>query len=230
VLGVLAAVGLLFVELLKSLPANLRVHRTGSAEGYSDVSLGILLGVAPGWILLGILSHAPAVTVACVLWTVLHLALCVQMARVRPAGARRLWSSAVATWSLLAVIVLAGATGGNAAASLGAAIALSTLLYGWPALVAGMRSPSTLGLSVMTLGLKTAEGMIYLVAGLGVGLLSPAGHFVLGFFAYGVLAIGYNAPVLVRTVWQRAAASAQRDLDSALLRVGALSECTTLVP
>lgn len=220
-LGLLAAVGLLLVELLKSVPANLRVHRTGSAAGYSDASLGILLGVAPAWIALGVLSHAPAVTVACVVWTVLHLALCVQVSVVRPSGALRLWSCAAATWLLLVVVVLVGARFTDVATSLGATIALSTLLYGWPALVAGTTSPSTEGLSVISLGLKTAEGFIYLVAGLGVGLLAPAGHFVLGFFAYGVLAIGFNAPVLVRTTWHRMGATPSLDLEAELLVLGA---------
>ncbi len=202
--ALVVGVVLLMIELFKSLPANLRVHRARSADGHSEVSLGLLLGVAPGWILFGVLSHAPAVAVACAVWSVLHLLLCVQVAALRPAKMRRLWLSALSTAAVLTILVMVGSLTSQAENAVGLAIALSTLVYGWPALLVGMRSSTTSGLSSMSLAMKTAEGGVYLLAGLGLGLLAPSGHFVLGFASFGVLAIVCNAPVLARTLHRRA--------------------------
>jgi hypothetical protein len=203
VLPLIAGLSLIAVELVRSVPAVLRVHQTRSVDGLSDVSLGVLLGTAPGWIALGYLAEAPWIAIACAIWGALHAILCWQAASFRPLGRRRLVGSAAATCSVIAVGTWLGAAIGGCAAVLGMLVAASSLVHGIPSLVVGMTSATTSGLSRLSLAVNSTEGTLYLLSGLGFGWLAPEGQFVLGFAAFGALSIAYNGPRLLRTVYRR---------------------------
>lgn len=202
-LGLVTGVGLVAIELARSVPAWLRVRRHRDLGGVSPVSTGVLAGSATGWMAVAVLTSSwPALVAMCV-WSVFHLLLCRETGRVdRPTG-RRVLTAAV--WTQLAVVVVGvvGGVAGRPAAALGLAIGATTVAYSLPALVAGMTSASTAGLSLPAITVNALEGAVYAAAGLGLGGVSPAGQPVLGYLIAGGAALLANVPRLVRVALRR---------------------------
>jgi hypothetical protein len=76
--------------------------------------------------------------------------------------------------------------------------------YSLPALVSGMTSATTSGLSVTALSINVAEGAIYLVAGLGLGGIAAVGHPIAAYVVFGAVMLSSTVPRLVRTGVRRA--------------------------
>lgn len=85
----------------------------------------------------------------------------------------------------------------------GLAIGATTVAYSLPALVTGMTSPSTSGLSLSALVVNSLEGAVYAAGGLGLGGVAPAGQVVLGYVLAGGAALPANIPRLLRVSLRR---------------------------
>jgi len=197
-------VSLLLVELGRSVPAWLRVRRTQSVDGYSAVSQGILLGTAPAWLLVAVIEGAPWIFAATALWAALHVALVAEGFRVDPAFGLRALRVGGVSLATAGVAALVGATlFDSLGLALGLMVVAATAGYSLPALVAGMRSASTRGLSVIELGINVFEGVVYVLAGLGVVALVASSQGALSYVLFGAVAVVSNAPRLVRTSYRR---------------------------
>jgi hypothetical protein len=202
-LGLATGVGLVGIELARSVPAWLRVRRRRDLGGVSPVSTGVLAGSATGWMAVAVLTSSWPALVAISVWLVFHLLLCREIGRVDRPAARRVVASA--GWTQLAVVVV-GAIGtvlGRPAEALGVAIGATTVAYSLPALVAGLTSASTAGLSLPAITVNALEGAVYAAAGLGLGGVSPPGQPVLGYVIAGGAALLANVPRLVRVAIRR---------------------------
>lgn len=195
---------LVFIEVLRSFPAWMRVRKTRSAEGISALSTGILAGTGPGWVALAVIESSPAAAVATCVWLVFHILLCREITTVRPDLARRIILFTGISFSALVVTALIGASFGVLGEAVGVFIATATAAFSLPALWAGMRSVSTSGLSALALSVNTAEALIYFVGGLGCGGIVAAGNIVPGYILFGAIAMLCNIPRLIRVIVRRA--------------------------
>jgi hypothetical protein len=202
---VLSGAVLILIELARSVPAWLRVRRTGSADGVSAMSVGILAGTGPGWIAVAVMADSPAAAIATVVWLVFHLMLWHAVSGAAPRTARPIAVAAVLSLVMTGLVALVGYVFGHLQEALGVAIAFASAAYSIPALFSGMTSVTTAGLSIISLSVNSMEGAIYLIAGAGYGGISPAGHIVLGYIFFGGIALLSNVPRLVRTSIRRLA-------------------------
>jgi len=186
--------GLIAIEFTRSVPAWLRIRRSRSTAGISTISTGVLAGSSLGWIVVAVLAHSPAAAVATVVWLVFHLLLWREVALLKPEMAHRIAVAATASLIILGLIALIGILVGHIQESLGLAIGIATAAYSLPALVAGMTSRTTRGLSVISLAVNSLEGAIYLVAGLGYGGIAPVAPVILGYVIFGSAALLSNGP------------------------------------
>ena len=199
----LAGLVLIAVELIRSLPALMRVQRTGTSDGVSGLSLGVLAGTGLGWLALAVLVQSWWVLAANILWIVIHAFLCREVART---GARKRRDIVLAGAG--SAVVLALATFGArffmpVQDALGLMLGVSTLFYAIPAAYEGLASASTRGLSLLALGVNTLEGSIYFLAGIAVLSIAEAGDPVFGFAFFGVVSIASNGVRFVRVAYRR---------------------------
>jgi hypothetical protein len=194
---------LILIELARSVPAWLRVRRTGSSDGVSPTSVAVLAGTSIGWIAVAVLADSVAAAVATTVWLCFHLLLWREIARVTPSVALVIARWAAASFIATLIVAIIGMVTGHLAEALGLAIAAASAAYSIPALFAGITSKTTSGLSMVSLLVNSVEGAIYLTGGLGLGGISPAGHFVLGYIFFGATALLSNGPRLMRTVYRR---------------------------
>lgn len=195
---------LIGIELLRSVPAWLRVRQSKRTDGISAMSTGVLAGTSPGWIAVAVLAESPGAAIANVIWLAFHLLLLYEVVKASPRTARAI---SRATALSLVGVAIAGAIGtvvGDLTSALGIAIGFASAAYTLPALVRGMTSPSTAGLSLVSLSTNSVEGVIYLVAGAGLGGIAPAGAPIIAYILFGGLAVTSNVPRLVRVAWRRA--------------------------
>lgn len=202
-LTVLSAALLLTIELLRSVPAWWRVRTQHSAAGLSPVSLGVLAGTGAGWLTVALLVHSLPALLATALWLVFHLLLCAVTVRAARATVRPLLLSAALSLLATALSALLGAALGSVTDALGLLLAGATVAYSLPALLAGLRSETTAGLSVLALSANSVEGGLYLIAGVGFGGIAPAGTATLAYRLFGTLALCTNAPRLARVGTRR---------------------------
>ena len=195
---------LIGIELLRSVPAWLRVRQSKRTDGISAMSTGVLAGTSPGWIAVAILAGSPGAALANTIWLVFHLLLLHEVVRAGPGTARTIGRATALGFLGVVVAGAVGAAVGDPASALGIAIGIAAAAYTIPALVRGMRSPSTAGLSLVSLSTNTVEGSIYLVAGAGLGGIAPAGTPIAAYLLFGGLAVLSNLPRLVRVAWRRA--------------------------
>jgi len=94
---------------------------------------------------------------------------------------------------------------GDVATALAIAIGIASAAYSIPALVRGMLSKSTAGLSLISLSTNALEGAIYFIAGLGLGGIAPHGTMITAYVLFGGLALCSNVPRLIRTSSRRLA-------------------------
>lgn len=192
----LIGIGLITVEVLRSVPALRQLRRSRSIDGVSPASLGFLCGAAGGWLSVGVLSGQWWMFAASAVWTVFHFWICWTVWRISADAGRR----------IVRVGLLSAVGFGVAAAALssfvpwvdaiGYVIAAGTLAEAVPALVAGMRSVTTAGLSWLALAVTTVEGVVYVVVGAG-------DQPVIGYLWYGVIIIATTGPRLGRVLWRR---------------------------
>lgn len=96
-LGILAGLGLLAVEVTRSVPAIMQVRKTRSSDGLSPASLGVLAGTGLGWIVLSILVGSPWVLLANALWITLHVIFCREVSRTDPQKRRGIIQSSMSS-------------------------------------------------------------------------------------------------------------------------------------
>ncbi|WP_324785182.1 hypothetical protein [Streptomyces sp. H51] len=87
--------------------------------------------------------------------------------------------------------------------ALGLLIVAASAFYSIPALYRGMKSPTTTGLSVVSLTVNSVEGLIYFIAGICLKGITKYGDPVLAYAFFGGLAVLSNLPRLVRAALRR---------------------------
>jgi hypothetical protein len=194
---------LIAIELTRSVPAWLRVRRTKRTDGISPVSVGVLAGTSPGWIAVAVIADSPAAALATTLWLAFHLLLLMEIIRVNAAMFRTIVCMTFASALGIGAATLIGLAVGDIPRLLGVAIGCASAAYSVPALVHGMRSKSTAGLSLISLSTNALEGAIYFVAGLGLGGIAPQGAYITAYLFFGGLALLSNLPRLGRTSLRR---------------------------
>lgn len=202
----LTAALLAAVAVLRTGAAVLRIRRVGCA-GVSGAGVVAWVAVNAAWVAYaaraGLLGALPS--------EVCYLAGSVALlVGVHRAGAvtTRAWC-----WGAGVASAYAGVGAGAAGSSpgvLGLALTLSVLLYGTPALVAGLRAPSVTGLSAAALTVTLCDALACVAYG------ASAGGAV--YVVYGVAQVALTAPVLVRVV---AARRQPRRRRAGLVLVGA---------
>lgn len=199
----LAGLALIAIELARSVPAWLRVREAKSGDGISAVSVGVLAGTGAAWIAVAVLADSVAAAVATGVWLVFHVALWRELVRFEPTMTWTIGCTASASLAATGLVALVGHLAGHLGAALGAEIVAATVLYSVPALIRGMRSRTTDGLSLVSLLVNSIEGTIYLIAGAGLGGITPAGKTVPSYALFGCLSLASNVPRLVRSGYRR---------------------------
>lgn len=199
-----AGVVLIAIELIRSVPAWRRVRTTRRCDGVSPISVGVLAGTSVAWIAVAVLADSPAAAIATGVWTIFHFLLLREVVRVKPATTRPIAISTVLSLAAMIVVAVIGIAAGSLVTALGIAIGIAAAGYSVPALVAGMTSKSTAGLSLIALSTNSLEGAIYFVGGIGLGGIAPSGTHVIGYTFFGAVALLSNVPRLVRTLIRRA--------------------------
>jgi len=200
-----AGVALIAIELARSVPAWLRVRRTRRCDGISPVSVGVLAGTSVGWVVVAMMADSPAAAVATVLWLVFHLLFLREVVQVRPAATRVIVHTTVLSLLGMAAVAVVGAVSGDIMTALGLAIMFASAAYSLPALISGMISKSTAGLSMVSLTVNAVEGTIYFVAGMGLGGIAPSGSYIVAYLSFGGISLISNVPTLIRTLLRRLA-------------------------
>jgi uncharacterized protein with PQ loop repeat len=207
-LMVFSGAALVTIEVARSVPAWLRVRRTRSSDGISPVSVGVLAGTGLGWIAVAVLTGSLAAVIANVTWLIFHFMLWREVARVDPSMRRPIAVTALVSLVVTAVVAIVGELDGRMETALGAALVAASAFYSLPALYRGMTSPTTAGLSLVSLAVNSVEGAIYFVAGIGLGGITRSGETVLAYAFFGGLAVLSNIPRLVRAGAHRLAGRA----------------------
>lgn len=202
-LGILAGIGLLAIEVARSVPAIIQVRKTKSSDGVSPSSLGVLAGTGLGWIVLAALVGSPWVLLANILWIVLHVLLCREVFCINPDKRKGIINS-----SVLSAVVFSSATFLTQLLiplqdALGLLLAGAMIFYAVPATYAGLTSTSTRGLSLLSLTVNAIEGGVYLCAGFGwLNMHSHDGN-VWGFILFGIISILSNGLRFARVAYRR---------------------------
>ena len=199
----LAGLVLIAVELIRSIPALLRVQRTGTSDGVSGMSLGVLAGTGLGWLALAVIVQSWWVLAANILWIVIHAFLCREVARTETRKRREIVLAGVGSAAVLALATIGARFFMPVQDALGLMLGVSTLFYAIPAAYEGLASASTRGLSLLSLGVNTVEGSIYFLAGIAVLRIAEAGDPVFGFAFFGVVSIASNGVRFVRVAYRR---------------------------
>ncbi|BCW72828.1 hypothetical protein [Arthrobacter sp. NicSoilB8] len=199
----LAGLVLIAVELIRSIPALLRVQRTGTSDGVSGMSLGVLAGTGLGWLALAVIVQSWWVLAANTLWIVIHAFLCRQVARTGARKRREIVLAGVGSAAVLALATIGAGFFMPVQDALGLMLGVSTLFYAIPAAYEGLASASTRGLSLLSLGVNTVEASIYFLAGIAVLRIAEAGDPVFGFAFFGVVSIASNGVRFVRVAYRR---------------------------
>ena len=199
----LAGLVLIAVELIRSIPALLRVQRTGTSDGVSGMSLGVLAGTGLGWLALAVIVQSWWVLAANILWIVIHAFLCRAVARTETRKRREIVLAGVGSAAVLALATIGARFFMPVQDALGLMLGVSTLFYAIPAAYEGLASASTRGLSLLSLGVNTVEGSIYFLAGIAVLRIAEAGDPVFGFAFFGVVSIASNGVRFVRVAYRR---------------------------
>ena len=199
----LAGLVLIAVELIRSIPALLRVQRTGTSDGVSGMSLGVLAGTGLGWLALAVIVQSWWVLAANILWIVIHAFLCREVARTETRKRREIVLAGVGSAAVLALATIGARFFMPVQDALGLMLGVSTLFYAIPAAYEGLASVSTRGLSLLSLGVNTVEGSIYFLAGIAVLRIAEAGDPVFGFAFFGVVSIASNGVRFVRVAYRR---------------------------
>ena len=199
----LAGLVLIAVELIRSIPALLRVQRTGTSDGVSGMSLGVLAGTGLGWLALAVIVQSWWVLAANILWIVIHAFLCREVARTEARKRREIVLAGVGSAAVLALATIGARFFMPVQDALGLMLGVSTLFYAIPAAYEGLASASTRGLSLLSLGVNTVEASIYFLAGIAVLRIAEAGDPVFGFAFFGVVSIASNGVRFVRVAYRR---------------------------
>lgn len=202
-LGILAGLGLLAIEVIRSVPAILQIRKTQSSDGISPSSLGVLAGTGLGWIVLAILVGSPWVLLANVLWIVLHVILCLEVSRIDPQKRRGIISSSLLSAGIFAAATFVTQLLIPLQEALGLLLAAAMIFYAVPATYAGLTSVSTRGLSLLSLSVNAIEGIIYLCSGFGWLHMNSHEGIVWGFVLFGGISILSNGLRFCRVAYRR---------------------------
>lgn len=202
-LSILAGLGLLAVEVTRSVPAILQVKKTRSSDGLSPASLGVLAGTGLGWIVLAILVGSPWVLLANVLWITLHVILCREVSRTDPQKHRGIVESSIVSAAVFALVVFGVQFLIPLQDALGLLLAAAMVFYAVPATYAGLTSVSTRGLSLLSLSVNAVEGVIYFCSGTGWLNMNRHDGPVWGFILFGMISILSNGMRFTRVAYRR---------------------------
>ncbi|MFD5063832.1 MULTISPECIES: hypothetical protein [unclassified Streptomyces] len=200
---VVAGSALIAIEFARSIPAWLRVRRTGSSDGVSPISVGVLGGTGIGWIAVAVMADSLAGVIATIVWLTFHFLLWREVARCTPSMARTITTASNLSLAATGLVALIGHLAGHLETFLGGAITAASAFYSLPALFSGMRSRTTNGLSLVSLSVNSLEGGIYLASGVGLGGITAPGDPILAYAFFGGLALVSNIPRVIRTGYRR---------------------------
>jgi uncharacterized protein with PQ loop repeat len=200
---IIAGISLILIELIRSIPAYQRVKKTKTSDGISGSSLGVLAGMGLSWIFLAFLIHSWWILAANVIWLVIHLMLCREVAAVNPQKKKQIITTTLICAGILLITGIISTIIGQLQPALNIIVALTALFYGLPALYEGLKSATTQGLSLISLSVNSIEGLIYLLAGIGILTLSTAQTPITGFIFFGAVSIICNGLRLIRVSYRR---------------------------
>lgn len=200
----LAGPVLIAVELIRSVPALRRVQRTGTSDGVSGLSLGVLAGTGLGWLALAVMVQSWWVLAANILWIVIHAFLCQAVAKTEAGKRSEIALAGIGSAAALALATIGARFFLPVEDALGLMLGVSTLFYAIPAAYEGLASATTRGLSMLSLAVNTVEGTIYFLAGIAVLKIAEAGDPVFGFAFFGVVSVASNGVRFVRVAYRRA--------------------------
>lgn len=211
-LGVLAGIGLLAIEIVRSVPAILQIRKTQSADGISPASYGVLAGTGLGWIILAILVGSPWVLLANAIWIALHVILCLEVSRIDPKKRRGIIYSSFLSALIFALATFFAQFLIPLQEALGLLLAAAMIFYAVPATYAGLTSVSTRGLSLLSLSVNAIEGIIYLSSGFGWLHMNSHTGIVWGFVLFGGISIVSNGLRFSRVAYRRTVGLDQRSV------------------
>lgn len=195
---------LIGVEFVRSLPALRRIRRTGVSHGVSGTSLGILAGTGVAWLVLAILVQSWWVLAANGIWIAIHVLLCREVSRSSIDKKRKILFSAIISTVVFSIVTFAAQFFMPLPDAIGLVLGVSTLFYAVPAVREGLTSVSTQGLSLLSLGVNTIEGGLYLLAGTAILPLAGVTGPILGFVFFGIVSLISNGTRFVRVSYRRA--------------------------
>lgn len=201
--AIIAGISLICIELIRSIPALLRVKNTVNSDGVSGTSLGVLAGTGLSWIFLAFLIQSWWVLAANIIWLGIHLALCREVSAISSGKKKQILITSAISAGVLILASIAGYAAGGLIPTLNVVVSLTAVFYGVPALYEGLTSTTTRGLSVIALSVNSIEGFIYLLSGLGILVLASNDDTIAGFIFFGVISIVANGLRLVRVIYRR---------------------------
>ena len=182
-----------------------RIRKTRSAEGQSLIGQSLYFGTIPGWITLAVLAGSPTFMISYTVWSIGMCGIMFYILTHHSNPHRWRVFSTAASCSLLGSfgIGLVWSRYGDFIDGLGVATNLIDLAYVLPALVAGLTSKTTLGLSPVALSMVVLSAILHLLAGAGIGFLVPHNDVVIGLLLFGVIALTHSVPILIRVCYRR---------------------------
>ena len=174
------------------------------SHGVSGTSLGILAGTGVAWLVLAILVQSWWVLAANGIWIAIHVLLCREVSRSSIDKERKILFSAIISTVVFSIVTFAAQFFMPLPDAIGLVLGVSTLFYAVPAVREGLTSVSTQGLSLLSLGVNTIEGGLYLLAGTAILPLAGVTGPILGFVFFGIVSLISNGTRFVRVSYRRA--------------------------
>lgn len=199
----LLGLSLIVIEISRSLPELMRVKHAHSVDGLSTTGQGVLLGTIPVWIAVAIIEGGPWILAAGIVWVIFHSLLVQASYSVDKQFGRKVFRTALISAAITYPTVIIVGTAMSFSFILGVFLIAATAAYSFPALIAGLKSVTTKGLSVLSLAINTFEGLIYTAGGLGLITLTSGEGITVSYMMFGLIAALSNGPRLVRTSYRR---------------------------
>lgn len=184
----IAALAMVSLEIMRGVPQPYKLLRTKSTAGVSPASSAVVAVLAAVWLFYAIINKAWAATASGVFAFVFCTSTAVLVGHLTTP--RLVLLPAVVTTCSLAVVVAAAARLGFTEEVTAAVIVGGTFAYGIPRLIAGLRSESLAGVSMLYLGINVADALVFGVYGAVIGLWA--------YVAYAVVQTASCVPVMVR--------------------------------
>ncbi len=172
-----AALVLVCLEVVRGVPQPYKLLRKGTADGVSPTASTIIAALSAVWLFYAVTNRAWASAASGLVALVFCTGTAVVVGRLT--SARRSLMTALVAGVTLAAIVAVGAFLGLRDELMSVIIVGGTVAYGLPRVVAGLRSESLAGVSMLYLGLNVADALAFGVYGAAIGLWTYVGYAII---------------------------------------------------